>query len=106
MAELPAVRAVVEEAVAAGRIPGAVVLVRRDGEVVHSSAHGVLDPETAFPLREDTVLWLASLSKVVGAVALLMLAEEGQLDITDAVSTYIPAFAAPGRVLVLLPVVP
>ena len=103
MAELPAVRAVVEEAVAAGRIPGAVVLVRRDGEVVHSTAHGVLDPETAFPLRDDSVLWLASLSKVVGAVALLMLAEEGRLDITDAVSAYIPAFAGPGRVLVLRP---
>ena len=103
MQELPTVRKVVEAAITNGRIPGAVVLVRRDGEVVHRTAHGVLDAETAFPLREDTVLWLASLSKVVGAVALLMLAEEGRLDITDAVSAYIPEFAAPGRVLVLRP---
>jgi CubicO group peptidase (beta-lactamase class C family) len=70
---------------------------------VHRSTDGVLDPETAFPLRDDTVLWLASLSKVVGTVALLMLAEEGRLAITDPVSAYIPEFAAPGRVLTLRP---
>jgi CubicO group peptidase (beta-lactamase class C family) len=103
MAELPPVRRVAEEAVAAGRIPGAVVVVRHHGKIVHCSAHGVLDPETAFPLRHDTVLWLASLSKVVGTAALLMLAEEGRLSITDAVSAYVPEFAAPGRVLVLRP---
>ena len=103
MAELPAVRGVIEEAISAGRIPGAVAVIRRDGEVVHRSAHGVLDPETAFPLRYDTVLWLASLSKVVGAAALLMLAEEGRVSLTDAVSAYVPEFAAPGRVLVLRP---
>ena len=103
MAELPAVRAVVEDSVSAGRVPGAVVVARHNGEVVHSSAHGVLDAETSFPLRDDTVLWLASLSKVVGAVALLMLAEEGLLSITDPVSAYIPEFAVPGRVLVLRP---
>jgi CubicO group peptidase (beta-lactamase class C family) len=103
MAELPTVRAIVEEAISAGRIPGAVVIVRHNGQLVHSSAHGVLDPDTPFPLRDDTVLWLASLSKVVGAAALLMLAEEGRLSITDAVSAYIPEFAAAGRVLVLRP---
>jgi CubicO group peptidase (beta-lactamase class C family) len=103
MAELPAVRAVVEAAVSAGRVPGAVIVVRHKGDVVHRSAHGVLDPETSFPLHDGTVLWLASLSKVVGAVALLMLAEEGRVSITDAVSAYIPEFAVPGRVLVLRP---
>jgi CubicO group peptidase (beta-lactamase class C family) len=103
MAELPAVRAVAEGAVSAGRVPGTVVVARHNGEVVHSSAHGVLDAETSFPLHDDTVLWLASLSKVVGAVALLMLADEGRLSITDPVSAYITEFAAPGRVLVLRP---
>lgn len=103
MAELPTVRAVVEEAVAGGRVPGAVVIVKRDGEIVHHGAYGVHDPETAFPLSGDTVFWLASLSKVVGAVALQMLAEEGRLEITDPVSKYIPEFAVPGRVLVLRP---
>ena len=103
MQELPTVRGLVEEAVAAGRIPGAVVVVRHDGTVVHSAAHGVLDPETAFPLTADTVFWLASLSKVAGAIALLMLAEEGGLDVSDPVSAYIPEFAVPGRILALRP---
>jgi CubicO group peptidase (beta-lactamase class C family) len=103
MTELPVVRRLAEEAVGTGRIPGAIVVVRQNGELVHSSAHGVHDPESTFPLRADTVLYLVSLSKVIGAAAILMLAEDGQLAVTDAVSAYIPEFAAPGRVLTLRP---
>jgi CubicO group peptidase (beta-lactamase class C family) len=103
MAELPAVRTLVEEAVGTGRVPGAIVVVRQHGKLVHSSAHGVHDLESGFPLRADTVLYLVSLSKVFGATAILMLAEDGRLAITDAVSGYIPEFAAPGRVLMPRP---
>jgi CubicO group peptidase (beta-lactamase class C family) len=103
MAELEEVSALVEKGVAGGRIPGAVVVARSQGEVVHRSAHGVLDPETGYPLRPDTVLWLASLSKVIGAAALMMLADEGLVTVEDPVSAYIPEFSAPGRVRVLRP---
>ena len=103
MTELKEVTALAEKAVADGRIPGAVVVVRSQGEVVHRSAHGVLDPETGYPLRPDTILWLASLSKVIGAAALLTLADEGRVSVEDPVSAYIPEFAVPGRVRVLRP---
>ena len=103
MTELEEVSAVAEKAVADGRIPGAVVVAMSQGEVVHRSAHGVLDPETGYPLRPDTILWLASLSKVIGAAALLTLADEGRVDVEDPVSAYIPEFATPGRVRVLRP---
>jgi CubicO group peptidase (beta-lactamase class C family) len=103
MTELKDVSALVEKAVADDRIPGAVVVARSHGELVHRSAHGVLDPESGYPLRPDTVLWLASLSKVIGAAALLTLADEGRVHVEDPVSAYIPEFAAPGRVRVLRP---
>lgn len=48
-------------------------------------------------------MWLASMSKLLGATALMMLAEDGKLDVTDPVSAYIPEFATPGRVRVLRP---
>lgn len=101
MPELTEVSSLVEKAMADGRIPGAVVVARSHGEVVHRSAHGVLDAETRYPLRPGTVLWLASLSKVIGAAALLMLADEGRVAAEDPVSAYIPEFGAPGRVRVL-----
>jgi CubicO group peptidase (beta-lactamase class C family) len=101
MPELTEVSSLVEKAVADGRIPGAVVVARSHGQVVHRSAHGVLDRETGYPLRADTVLWLASLSKVIGAAALLTLADEGRLSVEDPLSAFIPEFGLLGRVRVL-----
>jgi CubicO group peptidase (beta-lactamase class C family) len=103
MPELTGVSSVAEKAVADGRIPGAVVVARSRGHIVHRSAHGVLDLETGYPLRPDTVLWLASLSKVIGAAALLTLADEGRVTIEDPVSAYVPEFGVPGRVRALRP---
>lgn len=103
MPELPGVTHVIRQAIDENRIPGAIVVVRDNGELVHRTAHGVLDAETGYPLRPDTVLWIASLSKVIGCAALLMLADEGRLAIDDLVSRYIPEFAQPGRVRALRP---
>jgi CubicO group peptidase (beta-lactamase class C family) len=99
--ELPAVTRVIEKSIDAGLISGVIVEVRHSGVVVHSSASGTLDSETGFPLRSDTTLWLASLSKVAGSAAIMMLADEGRLALTDAVSAYIPEFGERGRVRVL-----
>jgi CubicO group peptidase (beta-lactamase class C family) len=102
MPELTEVSSVAEKAVADGRIPG-VVVARSRGQIVHRSAHGVLDLETGYPLRPDTIVWLASLAKVIGAAALLTLADDGRVGVEDPVSAYIPEFGFPGRVRVLRP---
>jgi CubicO group peptidase (beta-lactamase class C family) len=72
--------------------------------LAHSDARGT--DEGGHPIRVDTVLWLASLTKPVCAAALLTLADEGRLAIDDPVSRYIPEFAEPGRVRVLRPGTP
>jgi CubicO group peptidase (beta-lactamase class C family) len=93
----------VTAALDAGRIPGAIVLAASDGRVVHHDARGVLDADSGFVLTERSILWLASLSKPVCAVAVLALAEDGALNLDDPVSRFIPEFAALGRVRVLRP---
>jgi CubicO group peptidase (beta-lactamase class C family) len=100
---LPRVGQVVTRALETGQIPGAVVLVSSQGTAVHRDARGVPEPGSSHRLRPDTIMWLASMTKVVCAAALLMLADDGKLDVGDPVSRYIPQFAAPGRVRVLRP---
>ena len=60
---------------------------------MHRSAHGAHDPETGYPLRTDTILWLASLFKVIGAAALLTLVEEGRVALDDPVERWLPELA-------------
>lgn len=103
---LPRAERVVTQAVETGQIPGAIVTVAVEGKVVHRDARGVPDPRSGVRLQPDSILWLASLSKVVCAAALLMLADDGKLSVEDPVSRYIPEFAEPGRVRVLPPGTP
>ena len=69
---------------------GAVTLVMRRGKVVHFEPHGLMDLETNKPMRTDTLFRLASMTKPVTAVAILMLMEDGKLLLSDAVSKFIP----------------
>jgi CubicO group peptidase (beta-lactamase class C family) len=87
----------------AGQIPGAIVLVARDGKVVHLEAQGVTGPMSRDPLRTDHIFGAADLTKAVGAVAVLMLVEEGKLGLDDPVSKFIPEFGRPQQVRVLKP---
>lgn len=103
---LPHVHDVISSAVAAGRIPGAVVLVRAGGDLVHQDARGTDAAGSAHQLSADSILWLASLSKPVCAAALLMLADQGKVDLNAPVSRYIPEFAQPGQVRVIRPGTP
>jgi len=74
-------------------ISGAVTLVARNGRIAHLAAHGVMDIEAGRPMRSDALFRIASMSKPVAAVAILMLAEEGKLRITDPVSRFLPGYA-------------
>lgn len=76
----------------AHELSGAVTLVARKGKVVHFEAHGVADIESNRPMAKDSLFRLASSSKPVTAVAILMLMEEGKLRLTDPVAKFIPEF--------------
>lgn len=74
-------------------LPGAVTLVARRGRIAHFEAHGVIDVETKRPMPRDGIFRLASMSKPITAVAVMMLVEEGKIRLSDPVSRFIPEFA-------------
>jgi len=78
--------------IASGEITGAVTLVARSGRIVHLQAHGVMDAESKKPMQKDTIFRIASMSKPVAGVAILMLVEEGKVRLSDPVSRFIPSF--------------
>ena len=84
--------AVIDITLAERRIVGGQILVARDGEVAYARAAGHADRETGAPMRRDTILRFASLSKPVVTVAALALAEEGVVDIDAPVTRYLPNF--------------
>jgi CubicO group peptidase (beta-lactamase class C family) len=78
--------------IAAGEISGGVTLVARHGRIAHLEAAGVTDIESKKPMTKDAVFRIASMTKPVTGVAIMMMMEEGKLRITDPVSKYIPSF--------------
>lgn len=81
------------ERVEAGRMAGIAYAVARHGRVVHQSAIGHADIDTGRAIAPDTVFRLASMTKPVTAIALMMLHEEGGFALDDPLSAYLPAFA-------------
>jgi CubicO group peptidase (beta-lactamase class C family) len=75
-----------------GAVSGAVTVVARQGKVVHFEAHGVMNLESKKPMAKDSLFRLASTTKPVTTVAILMLMEEGKLLLTDPVSKFVPEF--------------
>ncbi|MGE5277651.1 MAG: serine hydrolase [Acidobacteriota bacterium] len=97
-ARLARIDAVVAEAIGRGELPGAVVLVGRNGRVAFRKAYGdrALLPDRE-PMTVDTVFDVASLTKCVAtAPAVMILVEEGRLRLGDPVARYIPEFAPEG----------
>src|ERR1700676_4644603 len=87
----PALDAAIDQAVRDGLIPGAVLVVGRDGKILHRKAYGQrsLVPERE-PMTIDTMFDAASLTKVVATTPSLMkLFEEGKLRIADPVTVYL-----------------
>ena len=92
---LQRVRAVLQRYIDRGEIAGAVALVARHGKVAYFDAQGVMDLEGKRAMRTDTIFRLASMTKPVTSLAIMMLQEEGLLLIDDPVSKYLPEFQAP-----------
>jgi len=73
-----------------GTMPGAVLLVARNGKVAYFEALGARDPVTGDAMQRDAIFRLASMTKPFVSVAAMMLAEEGRLVLTDPVSRFLP----------------
>jgi len=74
-------------------VNGSVALIARKGQIVFHKAYGYNDPETKEPLSKDGIFRIASQTKAITTVAVMMLWEEGKFGLDDPVSRYIPTFA-------------
>jgi CubicO group peptidase (beta-lactamase class C family) len=74
-------------------VPGVVTLVARQGRVVHFEAVGYRDAEAKTPMTTDTIFRIASMTKPITSVALMMLYEEGHFLLSDPISKWLPEFA-------------
>ena len=83
----------INEGVQKGELPGAVVLIARNGKIVMFDAFGFRDREAKAPMTTDAIFRIASMTKPIVSVAAMILVEEGKLSLADRVSKYIPAFA-------------
>jgi CubicO group peptidase (beta-lactamase class C family) len=86
---------VIKTYIDSGQITGAVTMVSRKGRIAHFEAQGLMDLESRAPMRKDAIFRMASMSKPVTGVAILMLMEEGKLRLTDPVSRFVPEFKNP-----------
>jgi CubicO group peptidase (beta-lactamase class C family) len=77
-----------------GQVPGAAVLVLRDGKPLLRRGYGLADLETGTPVAPDTNFRLASVTKQFTAAAILLLAQDGKLSLDDPVRTWLPSLPA------------
>jgi CubicO group peptidase (beta-lactamase class C family) len=82
---------VVKADVEKGRLPGAVVLVARKGKVAYFEEFGFRDKATGAPMTKDAIFRIYSMTKPFTSVAVMMLVEEGRIQLSDPVSKYLPA---------------
>jgi uncharacterized protein YbbC (DUF1343 family)/CubicO group peptidase (beta-lactamase class C family) len=90
---------IIQETIDKHEIPGAVLLVGHDGQVVYRKAYGMRSLEPArSPMTVATIFDMASLTKVVATTtAVMQLVEEGKVRLNDSVAKYIPEFAQNGK---------
>ena len=75
-----------------GEVPGVVTLIARRGRVVHLESIGYRDVESRVPMTPDTIFRLASMTKPIVAAALMTLYEEGEFQLSDPVSKWLPEY--------------
>lgn len=88
----------VNDLVSGQGIPGAVVLIVRNGKIAYHQAYGYSDAETKKAMQKDNIFRIASQTKAITSLAVMMLWEEGKFLLDDPVSKFIPEFKNP-RVL-------
>ena len=81
---------VFQQEVANKRLPGAVVMVARKGKLVYSQAFGSLNNASGAAMKDDAIFRIYSMTKPMVSTALMMLVEEGRVQVTDPVSKFLP----------------
>ena len=89
---LQRINEVIKRYIDSNQISGAVTLVARNGQIAHHEAQGLMDIEGKKPIRKDAMFRMASSTKPVASVAIMMLMEEGKIRLSDPVSKFIPEF--------------
>ena len=92
--KLPGIGAAMQEMVAKHEIAGAVTVVVAKGKVLHVESTGFADVAAKRPMAPDTLFWIASMTKPITGAAILMLQDDGKLNVADPVAKYLPEFAS------------
>ncbi len=79
--------------IAVDKIPGAVALVARNGNIVYFKSFGFADVDSQTPMQNDNIFRIASMTKAITSVAAMILYEHGLFQLNDPVAKYIPEFA-------------
>ena len=79
--------------ISVGKIPGAVALIMKDGNVVYHKSFGYADIDTETPMQKDSIFRIASMTKAITSVAAMTLYERGYFRLNDPIAKYLPAFA-------------
>lgn len=74
------------------KLPGAVILIARNGNMIYHKSFGMSDLENQVPMTNDKIFRIASQTKALVSVGIMMLQEEGKLLLSDSLSRYIPEF--------------
>ncbi len=90
---LARIRPWMQRYVDAGKLPGALTLIARRGEIAFIDSVGHRDAERRFPLDADTLVRIYSMTKPISSVGLMMLYEEGIFHLDDPVAAYVPELA-------------
>jgi CubicO group peptidase (beta-lactamase class C family) len=91
--KLPGIGTAIQGMIAKNEIAGAVTVVVTKDRVLHLETSGFADVAAERPMTPETLFWIASMTKPVTGVAILMLQDEGTLTVTDPVARYLPEFA-------------
>jgi len=90
---LPGIGDAMQEMITKNEIAGAVTLVIAKDKILHLETTGLADVASKKPMTSDTLFWIASMTKPITGTAILMLQDDGKLNVTDPVAKYIPEFA-------------
>lgn len=91
-ARLARIDSMVIRLIAQQKLPGAVVMLVKDGTVAYHKAYGYRDMASKAPLRRDDIFRIASQTKAITSLAAMMLWEEGKFQLDDPIATYLPEF--------------